>query len=106
MRLGQQRESCRRCRQARQSAEEILTHQDTIVWSLAFGDVDLPAVSAPPIPTPWDCDVNRSGTVDLTDVLVVLGTWGPCSFSCAADLDEDGVVGFPDLLSVLEHFGW
>ncbi|MBT8486264.1 MAG: hypothetical protein HKO59_16245 [Phycisphaerales bacterium] len=55
-------------------------------------------------PPPLDGDVNRDGSVDFSDLLLVIAHWGPCSH-CLADLDVDGVVGFGDLLMVLAHWG-
>ena len=48
-------------------------------------------------------DVNGDGVVDITDLLILLVSWGPCS-DCPADFDGDGVVGVTDLLQVLA--GW
>lgn len=49
-----------------------------------------------------DCpgDVNGDGTVGFPDLVTVLGDWGPCT-GCDADLDGNGLVGFSDLLIVL-----
>lgn len=49
-------------------------------------------------------DFDADGTVDLADLLEVLGTWGPCE-GCPADLDGDGSVGFADLLVLLGQWG-
>jgi hypothetical protein len=35
----------------------------------------------------------------------VLSAWGPCDQQCDADLDENGVVDFQDLLIVLSTWG-
>ncbi|NNF43758.1 MAG: hypothetical protein HKN62_12085 [Phycisphaerales bacterium] len=49
-------------------------------------------------------DLDGSGLVDFSDLLILLAAWGPCD-GCAADLDGDGVVGFVDLLSLLSQWG-
>jgi len=48
-------------------------------------------------------DLTGDGTVETTDLLMLLGQWGPCS--CAADLDGDGVVAATDLLVLLAAWG-
>ncbi len=52
-------------------------------------------------------DIDGNGTVSVTDLLVVLGGWGPCSPgpSCPGDVDGDGVVGVVDLLVGLANWG-
>ena len=49
-------------------------------------------------------DLDGSGSVDFTDLVSLLASWGPCS-GCAADLNHDGVIGFADLLIVLNDWG-
>lgn len=51
-----------------------------------------------------DGDANGDGVVDITDLLEVLSTWGPCVGACPADLDHDEQVAVSDLLLVLA--GW
>ncbi|MHC4100214.1 MAG: hypothetical protein ACYS15_01445 [Planctomycetota bacterium] len=48
-------------------------------------------------------DVNGDGVVDVTDFLLMLGTWGPCvdCCVCAADFDEDCEVSVTDFLLLL-----
>ncbi len=57
-------------------------------------------ITTPPCPT----DVDGSGSVDFSDLLVVLAAFGPCG-GCPADVDGSGSVDFTDLLSVLAGFG-
>ena len=45
-------------------------------------------------------DIDGDCAVGITDLLIVLTSWGPCG-GCPADLDGDGVVGIGDLLIVL-----
>ncbi len=51
-------------------------------------------------------DLDGDGTVDIADLLALLGAWGPCppEGPCPADLDSDGIVGVTDLLALLG--GW
>lgn len=49
-------------------------------------------------------DVNGDGTVGVDDLLLIIGSWGPCS-GCAADVDGSGDVGVDDLLAVLGRWG-
>ena len=53
-------------------------------------------------------DLNLDGSVDVTDVLMVVDHWGSCPdlpVDCPADLDADGDVGVDDLLEVLQMYG-
>ena len=56
--------------------------------------------SAPPCPA----DLDGSGTVDASDLAVVLGAWGPCS-GCAGDIDGSGSVDASDLAVILGSWG-
>lgn len=49
-------------------------------------------------------DVDDDGQVGFGDVLGVLAAWGPCP-GCPQDADGDGTVGFSDLLLVLSAWG-
>ena len=59
-----------------------------------------------PCPTDVEGDVDGNGTVDLDDLLSVLGAWGDCppKGACPADLDDSGDVTVSDLLIVLNAF--
>ena len=54
-------------------------------------------------------DLDGDGSVGVTDLLILLGAWGPCPDpcppSCPADLDGDCSVGVTDLLSLLGNWG-
>ena len=52
-------------------------------------------------------DLDDDGTVGITDLLLLLGNWGPCppAGPCIGDLDCDGMVGINDFLSVLATWG-
>ena len=52
-------------------------------------------------------DVDDDGTVGVTDLLALLGAWGPCPDppqACPADGDGDGNVGVTDLLTLLANW--
>ncbi|NNF43480.1 MAG: hypothetical protein HKN62_10630 [Phycisphaerales bacterium] len=49
-------------------------------------------------------DLDDDDVVGFTDLLTVLSAWGPCP-GCVADLDGSGDVGFTDLLTVLSAWG-
>lgn len=49
-------------------------------------------------------DLDASGDIAFADLLIMLGSWGPCG-ACAADLDSSGDVGFSDLLILLGAWG-
>lgn len=50
-------------------------------------------------------DIDGDGVVGFSDVLSVLGAWGPCPPECPQDLDRSGDVGFGDVLTVLAGWG-
>lgn len=50
-------------------------------------------------------DVNGDGIVDVSDLLAVIGAWGPCGPPCPADLNGDGAVNVSDLLTVIGNWG-
>ncbi len=53
-------------------------------------------------------DLNADGVVDGSDILILLGFWGPCPgppIECLADLFADGIVNTRDLLILLTYWG-
>jgi hypothetical protein len=51
-------------------------------------------------------DLNGDGVVDVFDLLMLLGAWGPCpSGDCPADLNGDGGIDVFDLLILLGNWG-
>ena len=53
-------------------------------------------------------DLDCDGDVGVKDLLILLGSWGPCPAPpapCDADLDCDGTVGVLDLLILLGEWG-
>lgn len=52
-------------------------------------------------------DLNGDGTVNTSDLLILLGSWGPCPDQpnlCAPDLDGDGEVDVNDLAILLNSW--
>lgn len=74
--------------------------------------------NGPPVPTQgiwandvavWSvprcpADLTGDGSVDVSDLLVLLGAWGECS-GCASDLNGDGFVDVSDLLMLFAAWG-
>ena len=52
-----------------------------------------------------DADVDGDGSVNFTDLTVMLADWGTCPAPCPSDIDGSGVVEFDDLLALLAVFG-
>lgn len=52
-------------------------------------------------------DVNNDGSVNVLDLLAMLGLWGPCPppSLCQGDLNGDGAVNVLDLLILLTNWG-
>jgi hypothetical protein len=49
-------------------------------------------------------DVNGNGTVDVSDLLLLLSDFG-CEGVCESDINGDGFVGVTDILMFLAAFG-
>ncbi len=60
-----------------------------------------------PSPCAGSSDLNCDGTVDVSDLLILLAAWGSCddASNCPADLDGNGVVDVSDLLILLANWG-
>ncbi len=52
-------------------------------------------------------DIDGDGSVGVSDLLILLASWGPCPDcdNCPADLDGNCTVGVPDLLILLANWG-
>jgi hypothetical protein len=61
--------------------------------------VDLPVVDE----TPWD--VNKDGTVNIFDLVIVSGDFGKTEPGLQGDVDGNGTVNIFDLVLVARHFG-
>ncbi len=57
--------------------------------------------------TPCPGDIDGDGMVGITDLLILLASWGPCADcdDCPADLDGNCTVGVSDLLILLSNWG-
>ena len=69
-------------------------------WIVAALVVTLALAGDPTCPA----DVDGNGSVDVGDLLAVLGAWG-CTTCPAEDIDDNGVVEVGDLLAVLGAWG-
>lgn len=52
-------------------------------------------------------DINGDGVIDIDDLLIVVGSWGPCPAppaACPADVVADGDVNIDDLLLVIANW--
>ena len=49
-------------------------------------------------------DLDDDGMVGFSDLLAVLTAWGACP-GCPEDLDGDDMIGFSDLLVVITSWG-
>jgi hypothetical protein len=56
-----------------------------------------------PCAVPCPSDTDGSGTVDVSDILYIVGAWG--SNDVAADVNGDGTVNVSDILEVVSAWG-
>jgi hypothetical protein len=78
-------------------------YQD-IIPQFNAGRGDLAAMVTVTGTPPSFADLDGDGAVTVSDLLIVLGAWGPCT-GCAADLDCSGAVDVEDLLLLLGAWG-
>jgi hypothetical protein len=57
-------------------------------------------VTAPSCPE----DINGDAVVNVSDLLEIINSWGPCT-TCDADVNDDGEVNVSDLLMVIDAWG-
>ena len=57
--------------------------------------------SAPECPADFIVD----GFVNVTDLIELLGKWGPCPAPCTSDIDGNGNVNITDLIALLAAWG-
>lgn len=69
------------------------------------GDPSVFVFFAPQPKAPCPGDLTSDGMVDVSDLLILLGAWGPCEGDCPADLNDDGTVDVSDLLILLGAWG-
>lgn len=80
------------------------------VYICTPGELFKLAPSSPHDPDPCDPatvpgDLNGDSSVNIFDLLILLGEWGSCPAPCGADLDGDGMVTVFDLLELLANWG-
>ena len=56
------------------------------------------------VPIPCYADIDGNGTVDVADLLEVIGNWGYC-LKCPADINQDDEIDVTDLLAVVGAWG-
>ena len=78
-----------------QSNDDVNEDNNTGSAVLLVGDAE----------TPCEGDTDGSGTVDVNDLLAVIGDWGPCSGACTGDINDNGTVDVNDLLLVIGAWG-
>jgi hypothetical protein len=71
-----------------------------VEWETGVDNITMTMEEVEPI----EGDLDGSGSVDVQDLLILLGAWGPCA-DCPADLNGDGVVNIMDLLALLANWG-
>jgi subtilisin family serine protease len=62
------------------------------------------AVEAVDVETPCQGDIDGNNSVDVNDILSLIGAFGPCQ-GCDEDLDQNGSVDVNDLLSMISSYG-
>lgn len=79
-------------------AVESTVHLDNIVIAETGS-------STPPVLCGCAEDIDGDSDVGVTDLLTLLGQWGPCGADCSGDINEDDVVDILDLLTLLSAWG-
>ncbi len=54
---------------------------------------------------PCPADITGDGDINVSDLVTVISTWGPCDGACAADINGDGQVDVSDLIQVISGWG-
>ncbi len=60
------------------------------------------------LPVSCPADISGDGQVGVTDLIAIIGGWGPCPpqpAPCPADIVPDGVVDVLDLIAVINGWG-
>ncbi|MCI0364070.1 MAG: hypothetical protein L0219_09335 [Phycisphaerales bacterium] len=83
-------------------SSHVFRDSPTGSWSAADGDMAFELFAAPSAKCP--ADFNQSGTVDITDLLIVISNWGTTGKS-GGDANGDGLVDIGDLLAVIGAWG-
>ena len=69
-----------------------------------FGAFDA-STSKPCSPVGCAADLDFDGGVGFPDLLIILDAWGSCSERCCSDIDADGEVGMSDVATLLQAWG-
>ncbi len=72
-----------------------------VCWTFALVVLLFPSVARAQCPA----DIDDSGDVGFSDILGVIGAWGPCGAPCPEDLNGNGSVDFADILAVIGAWG-
>ena len=56
-----------------------------------------------PLP-PQPGDLNGDGTINVADILILIGNWGCLAEDCAGDINGDGITNISDLLILIGFF--
>ena len=75
------------------------------IFSNDFSRLVVEFLFAHPKPGACPADLDGSGDVGFSDVLVIIGAWGPCGVPCPEDLSGNGAVDFADILAVIAAWG-
>ncbi|HRP62048.1 MAG TPA: M12 family metallo-peptidase [Phycisphaerales bacterium] len=61
-------------------------------------------ITCTPVAPSCPADLTGDGNIDVSDLLILLGSWGPCA-GCPADITGDNNVDVSDLLALLGAWG-
>jgi hypothetical protein len=78
-------------------------------WTITLTDMATGLSASVPAATLYGGDVNRSGHVDVSDLLLLAGSWGKnrgdAGYDLNCDINSDGAVDAADLLLVAADWG-
>ncbi|MBC8309354.1 MAG: hypothetical protein ISR75_06375 [Phycisphaerales bacterium] len=79
----------------------------SIAWAVGSSNMNQSTVALYTNDTVSECppeDIDGDGIIGTTDLLAMIGAWGPCS-GCPEDIDNSGTVDTSDLLSLIGVWG-
>jgi hypothetical protein len=79
----------------------------SIAWAVGSSNMNQSTVALYTNDSVSECppeDIDGDGIIGTTDLLAMIGAWGPCS-GCPEDIDGNGVVDTSDLLSLIAVWG-
>jgi subtilisin family serine protease len=90
----------------RESADPIDALNPGFEGMLGAGRLNAAAAVELLAPAAGTGDLNADGAVDVEDLLIVIGAWGPCPADpgCTGDANADAVVDIEDLLLVIMNW--